>query len=65
MSWLARLARAPARGRRLFVRDAPAIQVRDARPEVIDTRRIAVLADALSSLRHELDGKRKTEPRET
>jgi hypothetical protein len=54
MSWLARLARAPARGRLDFIKDAPGIQVGDGRSEVIDTGRIEQLADAVACLREQL-----------
>jgi hypothetical protein len=64
MSWLARLAGTPDRGRLQFAKDAPGIQVRDAKLEVIDTRRIAQLADAVSSLREQLSGSRKTQSSE-
>jgi hypothetical protein len=59
MSWLPRLSLTPCRGRLQFVKDAPAIGVRDARPEIIDTRRVGELADAISSLRQELSGARE------
>jgi hypothetical protein len=51
MSWLPRLSLKSGRSRVQYVKDGPAIQVRDA-AEIIDTRLIGQLADAVSSLRH-------------
>jgi hypothetical protein len=65
MSWLPRLSLKPGRSRLQYVKDAPGIQVMQPSARVIDTRRIAQLADAVSSLRQELSGARETRSRET
>jgi hypothetical protein len=60
MSWLPRLSLKRARSRLQFVKDAPGIQARQTNGGLLDARRIAQLADAVSSLRQERNRERKT-----
>jgi hypothetical protein len=60
MSWLPRLSLKSGRSRVQYVKDGPEIQAR-LKSGLLDARRIAQLADAVSSLRQELSGERKTE----
>jgi hypothetical protein len=64
MSWWPRFSLTPALSGLRFVKDAPGIRVRYAKPGIIDAPRIAQLTDAVSSLREELSEARDTEPRE-